>query len=45
MDTLAPRVTDAIHAALGLRCEVRVAPAGSLPRYELKAKRFVRTRD
>jgi phenylacetate-CoA ligase len=41
-DRLAARVTDAIHRALGLRCEVTLAPEGSLPRFELKAKRFMR---
>ncbi len=41
-DGLDGAVADAIHRALGLRCEVTLAAPGSLPRYELKAKRFVR---
>ena len=43
-DDLAMRVAEAIHGALGLRCDVTLAALGSLPRFELKAKRFVRTR-
>jgi phenylacetate-CoA ligase len=42
--TLAPRVAAAVQQALSFRAEVvRVAP-GTLPRFELKAKRFVRRR-
>lgn len=36
------RVGDALHRALGVRCAVAIAEPGSLPRFELKAKRFVR---
>jgi len=43
IDGLAPRVSDAVHRALGLRCEVTLAAPGTLPRFELKAKRFIRT--
>ncbi|MYB66576.1 phenylacetate--CoA ligase [Candidatus Poribacteria bacterium] len=33
-------VTDAIRNALGLRTIVKIVPHGTLPRYELKSKRF-----
>ena len=36
----ASAVTSAIRDALGLRAIVKVVPHGSLPRYELKSKRF-----
>ena len=39
---LATRVADAIHRDLGIRCEVTVAAPGSLPRFEAKARRFIR---
>ncbi len=39
---LGPTVGDAVHRLLGLRCEVALAAPGSLPRFELKAKRFTR---
>jgi phenylacetate-CoA ligase len=39
---LARAVGDAIHADIGVRCAVTVAAPGSLPRFELKARRFVR---
>ncbi|MBI2323464.1 MAG: phenylacetate--CoA ligase family protein [Chloroflexi bacterium] len=42
LDGLAPTVGDAVHRLLGLRCEVALAAPGSLPRFELKAKRFTR---
>jgi phenylacetate-CoA ligase len=42
MDGLGASVADALHRALGLRCNVTLAAPGSLPRFELKAKRFVR---
>lgn len=42
IDGLAPHVGDAIHRAVGLRCDVALAPPGSLPRFEMKAKRFAR---
>ncbi|MDE3192244.1 MAG: AMP-binding protein [Chloroflexota bacterium] len=35
-------VADALHRSLGIRCDVTLAEPGSLPRFELKAKRFVR---
>ncbi len=35
------RVAEALRSRLGLRVEVRCAPAGSLPRYEGKGCRFV----
>ncbi|MGH2498497.1 MAG: phenylacetate--CoA ligase family protein, partial [Candidatus Limnocylindria bacterium] len=39
---IARRVAVAIHRDIGIRCEVVLAPPGSLPRFELKAKRFFR---
>lgn len=42
MHGLAPTVGDAVHRLLGLRCDVTLAAPGSLPRFELKAKRFTR---
>lgn len=41
-DGIGGRVGDALHRALGVRCAVVLAEPGSLPRFELKAKRFVR---
>ncbi len=41
-DGVGERVADALHRALGIRCAVDLAAPGSLPRSELKAKRFVR---
>lgn len=43
-EALEARIADALHRALAIRCAVEVAPPGSLPRSELKAKRFVRVR-
>ena len=40
--TLPARVADAIHAGIGIRCEVTTAAPGTLPRFETKARRFVR---
>lgn len=40
---LAREVGDAIHRDLGVRAAVALAEPGSLPRFELKARRFVRT--
>lgn len=40
---LAERVAAEIHRAIGIRCEVTLAAPGSLPRFELKARRFVRS--
>jgi phenylacetate-CoA ligase len=39
---LAGRVAEAIHRDLGIRCPVDVAAPGTLPRFELKARRFIR---
>ena len=39
---LARAVGDAIHQGIGVRCTVIIAGPGSLPRFELKARRFVR---
>lgn len=41
-DGIAGTVGDALHRALGIRCAVALAKPGSLPRFELKARRFVR---
>ena len=40
---LPERVADAIHRNVGIRCEVSLAAPGSLPRFETKARRFIRT--
>jgi phenylacetate-CoA ligase len=44
-DTLAERVERAIHTELLFRAEVRAVPPGSLPRYEMKARRLLRKND
>lgn len=41
-DDLAERVADAIRRDIGIRCAVRLVPRGTLPRFELKARRVVR---
>jgi phenylacetate-CoA ligase len=41
--SLLARVRDAVRDALHLRADVRLAPAGSLPRFEMKSQRVVRT--
>jgi phenylacetate-CoA ligase len=41
---LARSVADAIHRDIGVRAEMAVAAPGSLPRFELKARRFTRRR-
>jgi phenylacetate-CoA ligase len=40
---VAERVGAAIHRELGIRCLVEAVAAGSLPRFEMKAKRFNKT--
>jgi phenylacetate-CoA ligase len=40
---VARRVADEIHRELGIRCAVEAVPAGTLPRFEMKAKRFDKT--
>jgi len=40
VETLADRVQNALHGAFNLRVPVALAPAGSLPRFEMKAKRW-----
>lgn len=40
---VAERLGAAIHRELGIRCLVEGVPAGSLPRFEMKAKRFNKT--
>ena len=40
---LAARVAQAIHDAFNFRAEVSTVEAGSLPRFEMKARRFTRT--
>jgi phenylacetate-CoA ligase len=41
-ESVARSVQEAVRIALGIRVEVAPARAGSLPRYELKARRLVR---
>ncbi len=41
-DAVARAIEEALRAALTLRVPVRVAPENSLPRFEMKAKRWVR---
>ncbi len=41
-DALAQRLQSALHKTFSLRIPVSAVPAGSLPRFELKAKRWVR---
>jgi phenylacetate-CoA ligase len=40
---VARRVGDAIHGELGIRCLVEAVVPGTLPRFEMKAKRFNKT--
>jgi phenylacetate-CoA ligase len=40
---IAERVADAIHRELGIRCKVETVAPGTLPRFEMKAKRFHKT--
>jgi len=40
-----PRIAKELHLRLGLKVEVRLAPAMSLPRFEGKGERFVDLRD
>ena len=42
---LAERVATAIHRDLGIRCTVESVAPGTLPRFDMKAKRFVRRRE
>jgi phenylacetate-CoA ligase len=42
-ETLAQRLRCAFHTALGLRVPVRIAPLGSLPRFEMKSRRWVQS--
>jgi phenylacetate-CoA ligase len=44
-DTLAERVEHAIRTELLFRAEVRAVPPGSLPRFEMKARRLLRKND
>ena len=39
-DAVRARLQDLFARRLSLRAPVRIAPAGALPRYELKANRF-----
>ncbi len=41
-DTLRDRVEAALRTALGLRIPVETVPPGTLPRYEFKARRWIR---
>jgi phenylacetate-CoA ligase len=40
---VAERVGVAIHRELGIRCLIEVVAVGTLPRFEMKAKRFSKT--
>jgi phenylacetate-CoA ligase len=40
-EELAQRLRCAFHGALGLRIPIRISPPGSLPRFEMKSKRWV----
>lgn len=42
---VAERLADAIRERLAVRIPTRAVPAGSLPRWELKAKRVVDARE
>src|SRR2546425_684828 len=42
---LADQVATAIHRDLGIRCAVESVAPGTLPRFDMKAKRFVRRRE
>jgi phenylacetate-CoA ligase len=39
---LCERIANTLQASLSFRAEVQAAPCGTLPRFEMKAKRFVR---
>lgn len=39
---LAPQIERELHAALSLRVPITVVPTGTLPRFEMKAKRWVK---
>lgn len=39
---LPARIAAAIHRDIGIRCDVAVVPTGTLPRFEAKARRFIR---
>lgn len=41
-EQIVARLQEELRSRLGLRIEIALAPPGSLPRYELKAKRFKR---
>jgi phenylacetate-CoA ligase len=41
--SLVKKLTSELEHSLGLRIAVEIAPSGSLPRFEMKAKRWVRT--
>jgi len=42
VDSLKNEIESALRVAFNLRVPVELAPAGSLPRFELKARRWVR---
>ena len=42
--TFHPAVTDDLESALSLRIPVQIVPPGSLPRFEMKARRVVHQR-
>jgi len=40
---VAQRVASAIHRELGIRCRVETVAPGTLPRFEMKSRRFNKT--
>ncbi len=42
-DGLAHQLEEAFRSALNLRVPVQVLPKGSLPRFEMKARRWIKT--
>jgi len=44
-EDLSGRIAKALHDALLFRVKVCIMPGGSLPRYEMKARRVVREKD
>ncbi|MBI3521509.1 MAG: hypothetical protein HY071_00240 [Chloroflexi bacterium] len=41
-DGIADRVRDTIHRDVGVRCATKLVAPGSLPRFDMKARRLVR---
>jgi phenylacetate-CoA ligase len=45
VETLPPRLEEAFRTALNIRVPVKLLPAGSLPRFEMKAQRWMKVAD